>query len=165
MSSNPRVSSSSHHRSHRRSQSTNDYPPQNGYLPVPTRHSTLGQNPRPDPTVLHRSHDWTIHSVIRPGAFSAVSGDQVIRTTSSSANSSFDLSSHVHHSRDPNPSVLQNFHRHDSRDPYAHPRDVTFGEGSYSAVSGYSEITTNRGVSRTEGSTFSIIHSLTTSQL
>ncbi|KAF8829554.1 hypothetical protein HHX47_DHR3000599 [Lentinula edodes] len=52
----------------------------------------------------------------------------------------------------PAPSVLSGFRRRDSRDSLAHPPGVIFGEGSFSAVSGRSEITTGKGDVRIEGS-------------
>ncbi|KAE9402829.1 hypothetical protein BT96DRAFT_521466 [Gymnopus androsaceus JB14] len=101
-----------------------------------------------EPTVGHGSHDWKLQGVFRHGAFSAVGGDQVIKTVSSSATYPVALSSYPNANPNPNPSVLPEFHHRDRRHPNAHDRGVTFGEGSFSAVSGHSRITNRNGLLR-----------------
>ncbi|KAJ3877535.1 hypothetical protein F5051DRAFT_252643 [Lentinula edodes] len=122
-------------------------------------------DPHRNPTVGFGSHDFHIDGTIRPGAFSVVAGAQIIRTSSSSASPYVHSPFHSHQTPSlaahqthlthgvshPAPSVLSGFRRRDSKDSLAHPPGVIFGEGSFSAVSGRSEITTRKGDVRIEG--------------
>ncbi|KAH7869986.1 uncharacterized protein C8R40DRAFT_670242 [Lentinula edodes] len=170
MSSNPRSPSYGHdgRPGQGRSQSNNSD------LPISRRSAILHEenvlsrrtlDPHRNPTVGFGSHDFHIDGTIRPGAFSVVAGAQIIRTSSSSASPYVHSPFHSHQTPSlaahqthlthgvshPAPSVLSGFRRRDSRDSLAHPPGVIFGEGSFSAVSGRSEITTRKGDVRIEG--------------